>query len=457
MLYLLVLLEQIALYHVVGTAGHMALQRFLKLPDRPSRFFTQFMGICIYSPLQFCAFFINLPKNHVSTVLLAFIAAALLYILARTWPRLADFSLHARWSGTLADMGFLLLLLPLGIFWISLAIVTGYNMVPKGDGWTWVVKAVYWAFRVPLDIPGSPFSAYPPFSTLVESMNLLLLGRPEPNCSLLAMWWLHVVLLGLIFVQTTRVTNRWGGLLLISLLSLPNDFVFNVTLGYRDALMMKMVAAMSLTAVQLTRTPGNRQQSILLGLLVASTATLKDEGLLYSAICLFPMVCALLAQYRIRRFRALALDTLPVLIPPLAAISFWWSVRLGLGMKGFQGQTPSPSDIFAGVTYARLQFIALAMWGSLRAPIFGIGLLSVMVVPFKTTPKAVIQPLISTVLCLALITFVYVSTAANVEWHIQTSMSRLMFAPYALTAVFTVLCCFAGLGLARRIRLKKDF
>jgi len=448
MIYLLVLLEQIALYHLVGSAGWRALESVLGLPRHRSFFASQFLGICVFSGVQFCSFLLPLPKTHVAILLLAILTTTLLYGVARARPRYTDFLPSHHWPKSWADYAFLLLLIPLALFWGGLAVTTGYNMVPKGDGWTWAVKATYWAFHAPLDIPGSPYRAYPPLSTLIESMNLLLLGSSQPNCSLLGMWWAHIVTLGLVFALATRLTNRWGGMILVAMLTFSPDLVFNITLGYRDALMMKLVAAMSLAGMLLTRKPDDRKMAILLGFLVAAASTLKDEGLLYSALCLLPLGCSLMVQYG-KRFGALVVDTLPILIPALITIAFWWSVRLGLGMKGFQGQSPSPSDILDGLTYARLQLIVTTMWASLKTPIFGVALLTTVLLPFRTTPKTVLQPLVSTVLCLMLITFVYVATTANVAWHIQTSMSRLMFTPYALAAVFSVLTCFGILSAGK--------
>ena len=446
MIYIIALVKQILIYQLVGIATSKALQRYLRLQERPGLVLTQVMGIAVFSGVQFLAFLLNLPKSHTSMLLLAAVTSGALLAAARACPTredvLPDLILPKRYS----DMAFTALLLPLALVWVSLAITTGYNMVPKGDGWTWVVKATYWAFEAPLDIPGSPYRAYPPTSTLVESLNLLLLGKPEPNCSLLAMWWLHVVFLALVFRTAIRLTNRWGAMLLVYLLTLSQDFTFNITLGYRDALLMKVIVAISLTALALTREPKNRSAALLLGLLVALASTLKDEGLIFSAICLFPLGCALLAQYRAKRFGALLIDTLPIVIPAVITIAIWWAVRLGCGMKGFQGQTPSPGDILNGLTAARIQLIAKSMWGSLTNPVFGIALLALPIAFAKATPKCILQPLASAVLSLLFITFIYVSTTANVEWHIQTSMSRLMFTPYALVAIFAVLAgtaCFS--------------
>jgi hypothetical protein len=446
MIYLLVLLEQIVLYHVVGLAAHKGMTRYMRLQSSAAFFTTQFLGILLVTMLQFCLFLSPFPKNHASMVLLAAGASTLLFFAAQSRPRFSDIRPSISLPRSYSDIAFVALLLPLVVFWLCLAITTGYNMVPKGDGWTWVVKATYWAFHAPLDIAGSPFSAYPPASTLVEAFNLLLIGRPEPNCALLAMWWLHIVSLGLIFSLARKATNRWGALLLIGLLTFSQDFVFNVTLGYRDALMMKLVAATSLAAIQLTRTPRDRGTALLLGLLVSATATLKDEGLIYAAICLFPMSCALLRQYKLKRMRELMVDLLPVILPPIIIVASWWAIRLNCGMKGFQGQTPSPSDILAGLTAARIKLIANSMWVSLKSPIFGIAILATPLACFKATSKTVIQPLLSAILCLLFITFIYVSTTVNVEWHIQTSMSRLMFAPYAMAAVFAVLVSMGWLS-----------
>jgi len=449
MIYIIILVEQILLYQLVGIATSKVLQRYLHPQDRPGLVLTQIMGMAVFSGVQFLAFLLNLPKNHLSMLLLVAVTSGALLALAKACPTREDILPGLILPKRYSDMAFAVVLIPLLLVWIGLALTTGYNMVPKGDGWTWVVKATYWAFEARLDIPGSPYRAYPPTSTLVESLNLLLLGKPEPNCSLLAMWWLHVVFLALVFRTAAKLTNRWGALLLVYLLTLSQDFTFNITLGYRDALLMKVVVAVSLTAVVLTRDPKDRTTALLLGLLVALASTLKDEGLIFSAICLFPLGCALLAQYGVKRIGTLLVDTLPIIIPAVATIAIWWAVRLGCGMKGFQGQTPSPGDIMNGLTAARLQLIAKSMWGSLTTPVFGIALLAVPLAFTKTTPKSILQPLASAVLSLLFITFIYVSTTANVEWHIQTSMSRLMFTPYAFAAMFAVLAgmaCFSKTG-----------
>jgi len=450
MIYIVILVEQILLYQLVGVAAVKALHRYLHTEDSPGLVVTQITGIAVFSAVQLLAFLLNLPKNHLTMILLAAVTSGALFAVARTYPKPSDFlpklSIPRRYS----DMAFVVLLLPLAAAWLSLAVTTGYNMVPKGDGWTWVVKATYWAFHAPLDIPGSPYKAYPPTSTLVEALNLLLLGKPEPNCSLLAMWWLHIVFLGLAYRLTVKLTNRWGALLLLYLLTLSQGFVFNITLGYRDALLMKIVAGMSLTAVFLTRNPKDQGIALLLGLLVALASTLKDEGLIFSAICLFPLGCALSAHYGAKRIGTLFVDALPIIIPAAVTIAVWWSVRLACGMKGFQGQTPSPADILDGLTAARLQLIGRSMWGSLKAPLFGIALLGAPLAFARTTPKTILQPLASAVLSLLFITFIYVSTTANVQWHIQTSMDRLMFAPYALAAVFAVLTSGSALASLRK-------
>ena len=444
MIYIVILIEQIVLYHLVGIGISKVLQRHFRLEERPGAVVTQVMGIATLSGVQFLAFLLNLPKNHIAMLILAVVTAGTLFAAARATPTREDVLPELVLPKRYSDLAFAVLLLPLILVWVSLGVTTGYNMVPKGDGWTWVVKATYWAFHAPLDIPGSPYKAYPPASTLVESFNLLLLGKPEPNCSLLAIWWLHMAFLGVVYQTAARLSNRWGALLLVYLLSLSQEFTFNITLGYRDALLMKLVAAMSLTAVELTRAPKNRGMALRLGLLVAMASTLKDEGLVFSAICLFPLVCSLLSRYGVRRIAALTVDVLPILIPAVAAIAVWWAVRLGCGMRGFQGQAPSPADILDGLTASRFQLIMRSMWDSLKNPVFGIALLAIPLAFGRSTPKSTLQPLASAILSLLFIIFVYASTTANVEWHIQTSISRLMFTPYSLVVVFLSLTSFAA-------------
>ena len=157
MIYIVILIEQIVLYHLVGIGISKVLQRHFRLEERPGAVVTQVMGIATLSGVQFLAFLLNLPKNHIAMLILAVVTAGTLFAAARATPTREDVLPELVLPKRYSDLAFAVLLLPLILVWGSLGVTTGYNMVPKGDGWTWVVKATYWAFHAPLDIPGSPF------------------------------------------------------------------------------------------------------------------------------------------------------------------------------------------------------------------------------------------------------------------------------------------------------------
>lgn len=442
--YLATFLTQILIYQLTGNSAFNVLKKYGVLEKQSSFFLRQLLGTLVFSFLLLGVLFTNLPKSRLTIFVLAFFTITILSLIAKRLPFSKPKKLHFP-TMSWGDIGYFVLLVPIALYWLTMALITTGNMVPAGDGWAWVSRAAQWSQQVPLDIINGSFSNRPPMTTLVESTNLIILGKPETNCSLLALWWLNITVLGIISSLMLRLANRWTGLLMLGFLTVSPAFVHNITLGYRDALLAKLVVATILAAIWFAKKTDDSGRSILFGTLFAITALTKDEGLVYACICGFVFLCSLTFANGWRELFRSFKFFIPLLVVILLSVGVWWLIRKTTMETGILGRKTSIEAVWSRLTPARLWTIAIAMWAELTKPAFILAAVSLGILMFRRVTKWPIQIFAVIFTSLGFLTAVYIATPVDVEEHIVTSLPRLIFVPWSLAWCFVLTVCANGL------------
>jgi len=444
MKYFAALLMQTVSYHLIGTLALSAVGLHVSRKDY-SFLLRQLTGILVASAYLVLLAAFGVPRTRLifvplyGMVLAAFLLRHRMTPSHWSWPKL-----HRPLCSNVTAVGvaFFLAVALLGFFWLAQAFVMAHNLVPPGDGYSWVSISLRWAYQNPL-VPGDR----PPLSHSMEAMNYILQQGEDMNGALLATWWLHVLAIIVIWKMMRCLGNRWQSFLLVAALSLSQVYAQNVLLGYRDALVAKWVVATMLTAIVFATRRGGPLDALMLALTFVSTALIKHEGFVYGGIA-FVVGCV---SWLIQRWRSSRGDLLPVaaylLVPPLIAIGGWWLVRCyGLRIEGDRlirdFNTLSTGQFVAQlIDFRRFGIVWGSLVGFLALPLYGLTAFSMLVGLFsrEVRPRVFIC---SSVLVLAVlfVLVTYMATPLDLQYHLRTSLSRLMFTPSALAVAATVAC-----------------
>jgi len=448
--YVLTLLAQILMYSAVGFSAWAALSHRLRLKEPPLPFARPLLGILVLSWFQLFAARFGLPRTRGCFICIAACAAIFPLVAGGVRPRLPS----SGWA-RMAEIGrvwrrpvygrddllFLVAAAVIVIAWLLLALVTGFNLVPVGDAHTWGAFSCRWAFVSPL----SYAQTRPPLTNWVEALNMVLLGAKELNSGLLALWLMHVVAIGMVYGLMTRLTNRWVALLLALVLTLSPDYVHNVFLGYRDALLAKMVCCVLLAAAWSVREPGSRSRSIALGMAMAAASLTKAEGLFLCLGALAVSGLALIMAVGLRSWKRVLLWIVPALLVLVLFFGGWHVVRTcATGTLRLSEFDTPVNEMLARFTAHRAATVMRGLWYFLRRPTFGLALGAMLVIlPMKGIPKWPLQLGATILLWLALIFAIYMSTPAELKYHLTMSLPRVMFSPQAAAYCLILCACFA--------------